>query len=48
MYHLILVSLYAAHLEFVGEVSADGVASCKDMSRCSERKFALHEILLQF
>jgi hypothetical protein len=36
------------HLEFVSEVSVDGVASCKDVSRHSERKFALHEILLQF
>jgi hypothetical protein len=48
IYHLILVSLYVAHLEFVGEVSMDGVASCKDVSGCSERKFALHEIFLQF
>jgi hypothetical protein len=48
MYHLILVSLYAAHLKFVGKVSADSMASCKDVSGHSERKFALHEILLQF
>jgi hypothetical protein len=47
MHHLVLVSFHAAHLQFVGYVFADRVASCKDMSGCGKRELALQEIVFQ-
>jgi hypothetical protein len=41
MYHLILISLHTAHLQFVSYVFVDGVASCKDVSGHGKRKLAL-------
>jgi hypothetical protein len=37
-----------AHLQFVGYVFTDGVASCEDVSGYDKREFALQGILLQF
>ena len=32
VYYLVLISLYVAHLQFVGDAFADGEASCENMS----------------
>ena len=47
VYCLILVSLYVAHLKFLGDTLVNGGASCKDVSGHGERKLALHEIVFQ-
>jgi hypothetical protein len=44
-HYLILVSLYTSHLKFLSNILLNGVASCKDVSRYSKRKLALHKVL---
>ena len=46
--HLILVGLYAAYLELLCNIFANGVAGCKGVSGCGERKLALHKVVFKF
>jgi len=47
VYYLVLVGLHTTHLELFGDVLANNMAGCKDVSMCCKRKLALYEKLLQ-
>jgi len=47
-YYLVLVGLDTSHLEFLGDVPANGGPESKDVSGHGEGQLALHEVVFQF